>query len=189
MPTRGNWRAIAGVSLVFALLLMGLGSSNPFPKHRFKQRKRGAQLIVTQVDRGLRQFSSEYSRWPLPLTTGLPSGGLLRTDPLLTGILLGTGPGNPKKIKFLPDLRTTTSPDQSGFKPQRGGGVSLVDTYGEELYIIVEAAGPDGIEDPDSRNSGEGINQSVRVFSAGPDKDPTTWEDNLISSRGDQSRF
>lgn len=56
-----------------------------------------------------------------------------------------------------------------------------MDAYGEELYIVTMTAGKDQTKAADSSAFKNGPDQGVGVFSAGPDKDPSTWEDNLTS--------
>jgi len=166
----------------FAVLLVLLSwPSDPFGKHRFQDERRSSQWIARQMGRSIRLFYREYSRWPWSFDPGLADAGLLRTDTLVTGILLGTGPDNPKKIKFLPDLRTVAERGQVGFKSQPAGGASVVDAYGEEFYIVVQCPDKGDAAPFDAVNPEDGIEQGVGVYSAGPDKDPTTWEDNITS--------
>jgi type II secretory pathway pseudopilin PulG len=179
---QGGRRVIAWATVVIALLaILSAGLTDPFPKSKFRKRKHASQVVVGLVDNSLRQYLSEYPSWPLPPTATHAGTTPLRTDQFLTAILLGTRPENPKRIKFLPDLPAAIKPDQYGLKPLPGDGVSLVDAWGEALYVIVDAEGKGEIENPDPGSPVRRLQQTVLVFSAGPDKDPSTWEDNITS--------
>ena len=60
-----------------------------------------------------------------------------------------------------------------------GDLISIVDPWSEEYYVIMDADYSQDIDNPDTTSTTTKLYQGVLVFSAGEDKDPSTWEDNI----------
>jgi hypothetical protein len=105
----------------------------------------------------------------------------LRTDHSLTHLLLGVDTAiNPKKINFLPDLKPVKRGSGPGMLIE-GETPALVDPWGEEYYVLMDTDYSGTIENPNPASVQTKLCQGVLIWSAGPDKDPSTWQDNVTS--------
>ncbi len=59
----------------------------------------------------------------------------------------------------------------------------LVDPWGEPYYYVMDLNRDGKIPNPDPRDNKANpfIETSVIMMSAGPDHDPNTWDDNVLS--------
>jgi len=59
----------------------------------------------------------------------------------------------------------------------------LSDYWDQPLYFILDTKGTGQIPNPDPRDNKEHpfIAAPILIFSAGPDHDPNTWDDNVVS--------
>ncbi|QIF03178.1 hypothetical protein [Roseimicrobium sp. ORNL1] len=127
----------------------------------------------------MKAYQSEYNRLPTlkdPPPTKDNTGGYDTTSEQgrgLIDILLATDVSqNPRQIPFY---------EPPAGKKGRGGYTTtggLVDIWDSEGYIILLDYNGDGqITNPE--HPGTNIEASVIVYSAGPDHDFSTWNDNL----------
>ena len=142
-------------------------------------KKQQANVLCNAIKNAVKGYYSEYSKFPLPAEGTATETTALRTDATIVPALLGTNTQlNPRTIKFLPDLKQVEPGGANGLIVD-GEEVSVVDPWGEELYIMMDVDGDTKIENPDSGSASTTLYQDVIVYSSGPDKDPMTWEDNI----------
>lgn len=172
------------VELLVVISIIALLAGIAFPSYSAimkRVKKDQARTLGLSLVNSCKAYYAEYSKYPLPADGTAGEVSPLRTDEILTGTLLGTTiVQNPKKISFLPDLKQV----------ERGGGFGLlsegdtamiVDPWGEEYYVLMDADYSGTIENPNAGSTTTKLYQGVVVWSAGPDKDPSTWEDNVMS--------
>lgn len=173
---------LAGLAIAVAATLLFL----PHSAHRpgsASFRSEQTRMLTVQLVNSIKAFYTEYSMYPLPATSTGAEFTVWRTDARFTAVLMGTDTSlNPKKIKFLPDLKARPNRDGCGLAPT-DDGVALVDAWGEPLHLLLDADYSGDMLNPDPTAAKKTLNEGVLVFSAGPDKDPSTWEDNVSSWR------
>lgn len=166
---------VAIIALLASVAIPGFGSI-------FKKMKREqARTLAVQLVNSVKGYYTEYSKYPLPADFSGGEVTPMRTDEILTGALMGTNlEMNPKRVKYLPDLKPVQEGGGFGLK-QSGEILTVVDPWSEEYYVIVDADYSGDIDNPDTTSTNTKLFQGVLVYSAGEDKDPSTWEDNISS--------
>lgn len=169
---------VTAVPAILVLIAVTVPMGYAVPK---KTKAQQTRTLAVQIINAVKSYYTEYSRYPLPDDSVSAEATPLRTDARLTAVLMGTDTSlNPKRIRFLPDLKTVAQSGDFGLKTS-GTDLSIVDAWGEPLYILLDADYSGEMENPDPTAERRTLAQGVLVFSAGPDKDPTTWEDNVAS--------
>lgn len=173
--------------VVLAIIAMLAGIAFPsFGAIMRKMKREQARQTGQQIVNSIKSYYTEYSKYPVPPGTEGGEMEALRTDEILTGALLGTDTTlNPKKIPYLPDLK----PVEAGRGPglfMNGEQATLVDPWGEEYYVHMDLDYDNKIENPNAESSATTVYQGVLVYSAGEDKDPATWEDNVTTWADDK---
>jgi type II secretory pathway pseudopilin PulG len=125
-------------------------------------------------------YVDEYDRFPSPGTGSNNESTPLRTEADMVRTLDGSDTGrNPKQIAFLPHIDSAILGNRPGIIPGPEGR-RLVDAWGEAFYALIDVDGDGQVLDPDL-SSGSVVLERVLVFSAGPDRDPSTWADNITT--------
>jgi hypothetical protein len=138
------------------------------------------RVLAISIAHGIRGYHAEYQKFPVPEGVDAESKPI-RSDPALAATLLGLGlEMNPKRIRFLPDLRDASGGGY-GMKLVSDREAIIVDPWGEEFYIILDRDGDGSVPNPNPAAETKTLLQPVLVYSAGPDKDPNTWADNVAS--------
>ena len=172
--------ALAGLLLLAAVTL---GFFPPAAHRPGSAKFRSAQtgILTVHLSNSIKAYYTQYSSYPLPASFIGSESTVWRSDAPFTAALMGTDTGlNPRKIKFLPELRRVTVGRNGGLKPT-DAGLAVVDAWGEPFYVLLDADYSGEMENPDPTAERRRLAQGVLVFSAGPDKDPSTWEDNVTS--------
>ena len=166
--------------VVVAIIALLAGVALPSFGSIFKKMKREqARTLGQQLVNSIKNYYTEYSKYPLPADFAGGEVAPLRTDEILTGTLQGTNiEQNPKKIRFLPDLKSVEEGGGFGLKTA-GELVTVVDPWSQEYYVFMDADYSGDIDNPDTTATTTKLYQGVLVFSAGEDKDPSSWEDNI----------
>lgn len=152
------------------------------------------QSVTKDLQVALGHFKVEYNRLPV-----IPDEQqTLRSDGLLLLSLLGeVSESDPRGIKFIDfnpakDGRWGLTNLGKGNKPTQD--TALVDHWGERYYIIIESTDDGLIPNPEYQGGANAslwhkpppnIRASTLIYSAGPDHDPNTWDDNVRSWRRD----
>lgn len=172
------------VELLVVIAIIALLAGVAFPSFGsfFKRLKRDqARTLAQSLVNSVKGYYTEYSRYPLP--EGFEGGEVtpLRTDEVLTGALMGSDQTmNPKKISFLPELKTVEPGKGFGLMTE-GEVATIVDPWSEEYYIIMDTDYSNSIDNPNLESTNTKLFLGVIVWSAGEDKDPNTWGDNIMS--------
>lgn len=166
--------------VVVAIIALLAGVAMPSFASIFKKmKKEQARTLAVQIVNACKNYYTEYSKYPLPADFSGGEVTPMRTDEILTGTLMGTDvENNPKKIRFLPDLKSVEEGGGFGLKTS-GELITVVDPWSQEYYVYMDADYSGDIDNPDTTSTSTKLYQGVLVFSAGEDKDPSTWEDNI----------
>ena len=140
-----------------------------------------AEVLAGQIQNSIKNYYVEYQKYPLPEGGGGGEVTPLMSDELIVNTLLGRDPvTNPKKIAFLPELKEVGPEGVYGLKTQ-GEGAIIVDPWGMEYNIIMDADYSSDVDNPNPASGSPKLYQTVLVWSSGPDKDAATWEDNVAT--------
>lgn len=152
------------------------------------------QMVTKELQVSLGHYQTEYNR--LPVTAD--EHQTLRSDGTLLFSLLGeVCDANPRGIKFI-DLLPARD-DRWGLtnlsaekKPTLT--TALVDHWGERYFILLESTEDGLIPNPEYQGGANAtlwhkpppmIRARALIYSAGADRDPNTWDDNVRSWRRD----
>ena len=174
------------VMALFVLVFIGFISWLRLPfgnrGYGFKKDPRDQTRTLTQsIVNSIKGYYIEYSRYPVPEGFAGDETVPLRTDSFLAKVLSGQDTEhNPRHISFLPELKTLERGQGPGLLA-KGNELWIVDKWGEPLYVIMDANFDGTIANPNPLSTTIRLNTGALVFSSGPDKDPNTWEDNIMS--------
>lgn len=126
----------------------------------------------------LEGYHQEYARWPIENSPTDQQARITSRGPLLAALLGQDRSLNPGGIEF------------AGFKFSHNGrsgiwnsgqGLVLNDWWGNEFLIELDLDHDGQIANPEPKHAQEHslLPVGVLIFSAGPDGDPATWEDNI----------
>lgn len=177
-------QAFTLVELLVVLAIIAMLAGIAFPafgaimrKMKREQARQTAQSLVNAI----KQYYAEYQRYPVPAGAEGSEMEALRSDEILTGALLATDTTmNPRRITFLPDMKAVEQGRGPGLY-MNGDQATLVDPWGEQYYIHMDMDYDGKIENPNPETTATHIHQGVLIYSAGEDKDPGTWEDNVTT--------
>jgi hypothetical protein len=183
-PTKAPSDRRFGIILFLVTLVVGLmvvlSGPTLMSSLLVKPQSLQTKAVMKSVEIGIKGYLTEYLRLPYPgtmpppLTDNAPYSTTSPAGKDLLDILLGThAANNPRHIRFWDPPPTKSS--GAGFTP----GLGLKDPWGTEYHIILDYDGNSLILDPEG--SGGTIKAPVLIYSAGPDKDFTTWKDNVCS--------
>jgi type II secretory pathway pseudopilin PulG len=185
-PKRGCLIAVvvAVVLFIIAIPIVALLAGIAVPAIvaiKKKMKKDQARALAMSVVSSCKGYYAEYQKYPAPNEEAAAEVDPLRTDDVLTGILLGTDIArNPKKINFLPDLKPVERGHGFGLLTE-DNATSIVDPWGEPFYVLMDTDYSTTIENPNADSMISKLHQGILVYSAGPDHNPATWADNVGS--------
>lgn len=192
----------------FVLILVGLMLAcflmNVAAKWVVSQRnKMETILVMRELADSMIKFKAESGHWPPSISKNGNAHDLeMRSKgPLIKCLLALSDPSalneNPRGMKFFDapiarngnsfGLVESSSLDGSKF-------MKLIDIWGEDYYILIDLNGDGEIANPAAGRLSSSfpfkqkaapatVAATVVVYSAGPDRDPKTWEDNILSVR------
>lgn len=139
----------------------------------------------------LKGYQTEYNRLPLELFPMDESKASEVRGQLLV-CLMGKKqhPANPRDISFLEAKPARNG--KGGIDIREGGMPVFVDPWGHPYLVVIDKNGDGEIPNPArGQRIGKGrdvvepdfLPLEVTAFSAGPDGNPDTWEDNIVSWR------
>jgi len=178
---------VCGVLAVLAIPIIGIFAELLFPA--FSNANQAADTVHAEHDaRNLKNAISvyflEYRKYPVRNPTG---DSTVRTEGELMAILLGNDSEgekdgmNPRRITFLTGKQAKPTRDggwRKGINPNYEENPGLYDPWGNPYWVKLDADNDNRLSEIDG--VGE-LNESIAIWSAGPDGDPATWEDNIKS--------
>ncbi|MBB5039789.1 hypothetical protein [Prosthecobacter dejongeii] len=147
-------------------------------------------MKVTSVAIG--HFRTEYNTFPISSKSEDKDVSLRSGGPLLAALMGNDKSLNPRGIQFV-DL-PFAKPERSGLI-QEADQWRLVDRWGEMFYISLDTNYDNRLVNPAQQVPSKWfpwvkvplppaiLNASSAIYSSGPDRDPTTWADNITSWR------
>jgi hypothetical protein len=137
--------------------------------------------VLITLREGLHSYDAEYGRYPVDQSH--TTGDLKTTSRgLLISLLMGSSIQglNEKEIVFC-EFKVARN-HRDGIW-QDGKEWVLSDYWGQEYEVVLDADNNGHVSNPDIRESGQvpTLSSRIAIFSAGPDGDPATWDDNVKS--------
>lgn len=177
------WRVAGFLALVLILPNL-IGHSGPMQRAE----QTHASNTAYNLKNALSAYFTEYRKFPVP--EGEPSNAQLQTDHALMDVLMGAdlegeqGKLNPRRIAFYSAKRTRPMGNgryRNGVTLEEGDKGDLWDAWGNYYRILLDLDGNGQVVNIDSRLEMEHLPETVLVWSAGPDGDFDTWEDNVTT--------
>lgn len=148
------------------------------------------RYVMKDIIVAIGYFRTEYNAFPIS-SKSEDKDVILRSSGLPLAALMGNDKSlNPREIKFvdLPFAR----PGRFGLI-QEANEWRLVDRWGEMFYILLDTNYDNRLANPAQQVPSKWfpwvkgpplpavLNASSAIYSSGPDRDPTTWRDNITS--------
>ena len=127
----------------------------------------------------IKQFHLQYSTYPVPQGANGEDISADSTKPLMDILLGRNSSANPKRIAF-GEWRDAGN-NRIGIvrnKPSPHFG-SLVDLWENPYRIVMDANNDNRIKNPNPGSNTPQLQQTIIIYSAGPDGDYSTWDDNI----------
>ncbi len=174
-----KWLVILGMLALAAFLFLVVFDRIITSKHRNLESPSRAAIHGFII--GMKSYQTEYNRLPLEAFPTKDDRSLHRTSGTILKVLLGKEATiNPRAIPFIdpPEARDK----MRGLYYDDKGTPVLVDQWGEPFYFVIDLNNDGKITNPDPRpDQPRELVTDIMVFSAGPDRDPNTWKDNITS--------
>jgi hypothetical protein len=138
----------------------------------FELRARRELMSVSLASLG---FHKEYDRFPAPPTATDESQAVETTGKAISALTGVPSSLNLRQIRFL-DLSPSHN-GRTGLVTTATGSLELYDPWGTPYQMHFDFDRDGYIPDPE--NPGARIKAQMLMYSAGQDRDPGTWEDNL----------
>lgn len=152
--------------------------------------------ILKDIKYALLSYEVDYHHFPIPASDRHgPDVSIRSRGSMLTALMGEDAALNPRGIKFI-DL--PAAKDRKEGLWQDGAERVLSDRWGEPYYIVLDTNGDGKIANPEfgaDQSDAEyakrcrtnpppaTLQLKVLIYSAGPDRDPKTWKDNVCSWR------
>lgn len=181
-----------GATIIWVLIALFVPASGPHSRGVAVRMHTKAAIKDLQI--ALLNFHTEYGRWPFDLENLDEENpvqlhaGIIRT--LLSEEGQFTLEDNPRSIRFI-DLPLARD-DLGGLVLEGEEIVGMVDAWGTAYFVAVDLGEDKLIPNPEAlvpssqrgdKDAPSELPVPVLIFSAGPDKDPNTWKDNITSWR------
>jgi hypothetical protein len=180
-------KILAGCAVTFVVLFAGLEFILWYSYREMHRPEDKCRALIAGFKAGLESYKTEYGCIPADALEFKATHATQRTRGKILETLHPDPTKEPPKtnlrrIDFYDPPPAKNGVDGSKFDEQHHEWV-LVDPWGEPLYFIIDLKGEGKVPNPDPRDNKEHpfINTSIIVFSAGPDRNLDTWEDNILS--------
>jgi prepilin-type N-terminal cleavage/methylation domain-containing protein len=178
------------VIAIIAILVTGACAAFNFAIQ--KTREVDTQSMARTVANAVEQFQREYDQMPQPTSATRDTDCNTDTTAAEGLLLILTGKDktqNPRGTDFLTDLKAATLTGKN--RPvdglvRNGETLELVDPWGTPYKVTLDLNADGLILNPNEEEQNEGtreLHKSVIVYSAGKDRDFSTWKDNVTSWR------
>ena len=157
-------------------------------------KKTGASAAITTVLNAISQFETDYDRFPQP--TSATKGTDCESDTSaaegLVAVLKGVDKDqNPKETDYLGEVKdakkvgtATDARHVDGIYRETDEMIALLDPWGSEYKVTLDLDGNKKVNNPDQSDPSSAspeLHKTAIVYSAGKDRDPATWKDNVSS--------
>jgi prepilin-type N-terminal cleavage/methylation domain-containing protein len=189
-PVRGGFTLIELLVVIAIIAVLVTGAFGAYLFVMDRVRLAEAQSTARTVTAAVENFEKDYDRLPEPTSATARTDSDSDTSAAegLLPILLGQDKTqNPRAINFLGDLKDATVRSNNlkvDGLVRDGETVELVDPWGTTYKVRLDLDSNGKVANPDSNefdNGKEEIYRRVIVWSAGKDKDFSTWKDNPAS--------
>ncbi|GEP44929.1 hypothetical protein [Brevifollis gellanilyticus] len=136
----------------------------------------------------LGHYRTEYNTWPDDPALATSDDVPAKVRGPLMDALLGN---NPRSIMFFNP--TNAEPGHSPGLVKEAGVSAMHDVWGSSYFLMLDMNGdgqvknperlPGAVPNPRAKPLGEFLPMLKAAFSAGPDRDPNTWADNITTWR------
>ncbi|MES2597558.1 MAG: hypothetical protein V4662_19580 [Verrucomicrobiota bacterium] len=142
------------------------------------------------ISEAMTHYKAHHGRWPFIAGAQNATDTIVRSKGQFIHDLLDLGNTGDKFLDYWLAKNGTVNGFIDSSSPTE---VRIVDYWGEEFYLVIDTNNDGGVANPeDVSNRGwftrrevpSIIPRTVIVYSAGPDRDPQTWYDNVCSWRG-----
>jgi hypothetical protein len=169
----GGLAMASGVLGLFAAMHVSQGAKKLIEKRHELE----AQHTIEVLESGLKAYRKEYGHFPpLPLSGPEPGTPVRSRGPLLAALLGKDPEHNPRSITF---LKLHAACDHKDGYDEKDGESFCYDPWGEPYYVLLDDSGAHKIPDPS--HPGQYVNDSILIYSSGPDNNPDTWQDNITN--------
>jgi hypothetical protein len=143
------------ILLVLGLVCIGLLIVFSAKTVRLKLHQEQTRVLAMSIGSAIKSYFAEYERLPFPEGADAESVPT-RSDELLVSGLSAVEKKlpmlNPKRINFLPEMRDATRGGY-GMKLGRDGQPAIVDSWGEEFYIVLDTNGDGSVPNRTQRQN------------------------------------
>lgn len=160
--------AVVVFVIVFVIGILAALAMPAFTKVQAKAKETRSLNTAYNLKNAIAVYFSEYNRWPVTHEEGKDVEA--RSEGTIVKVLTGVDSEgqNPRQVVFYSGEVVNASGEYPG----------IVDAWGHHYFIIVDSNFDNQIDDP----AGSGtLDESILIWSAGPDGVSTTWEDNVVS--------
>lgn len=167
---------VLSILLVLGLVVLAVIAAIAIPAGNAVLQK--AKVLTTRAAEqhviiSLTTYLTEYNRYPV---TDGETSALDCAGPWLEALLGNEPKLNPRKIVFLNTINTKRN--QAGLI-NLGGMHTMADAWGRPLHAMMDTNSDGKLADPE--HPGSVLAERVLIWSAGPDGDFNTWNDNICS--------
>ena len=177
--------AVLAACIMIPAFLLGLWE--PFRSEvPRKAKETQCRAMMTGFIMSIAAYQSEYKRFPVDVLTS--------TDPKIPSVTRGKiiatlhpdqnadpSDSNPRRINFFDPPPAKNK--RNGIYMDEHNEPVLVDPWGTPFRFNFDQGGEGKVPNPDPRGNKEHpfVETTVLIYSAGPDRNPNTWEDNIMS--------
>lgn len=164
---------VLSILLVLGLGVLGIIADIAIPAGNRKVKVVTTLVTQQQMSISLKGYVVEYNRYPVSdgETSAQDCAG-----PWLEALLGNEPKLNPRQIVFM-DI-SNAKRNQAGLL-NLGGAHALADAWGRTMHAMMDTNSDGKLADPE--HPGSVLAERVLIWSAGPDGDFNTWNDNICS--------
>lgn len=140
------------------------------------------QATMKSVSTGITGFHKEYGHYPIQQSdSGAPNAGGVPLQGAMLAALLGKNPElNPRHIVFYAPPQAKDG--KAGLAQSEDLSYKMLDASGSAYFVALDLDGDGLTTNPNPQDGSlKQIAAKVLVYSAGPDHNPATWDDNVVS--------
>lgn len=147
-----------------------------------KAQRLQSRVSMKSLEIAMKGYDTEYGEFNGPATFGPRMGYSENADSVVEGralrVLFGEDPElNSRKVRFFDP--PSAKEKKLGIWQDESGSWHFADPWGHPYRVRVDANADGTIPDPEK--PGGSLAGKYHFYSAGPDGDPTTWNDNVTS--------